>query len=166
MSNKKRNTYNKALKNNFKFDIVPLTIDLLNDKFLNLYNFTMNKVKASDYYYFNTNYFTAITNIKNISLSIVYDKDNNTIGTCILFIYDNYIHYHLSCNNNSNNCITDFLIINIVKELGVNKKIILGCGLKDNDTLSEFKHSLSTHRYSYNIYKNIINEQIYNEINN
>ena len=62
------------------------------------------------------------------------------------------------------NCITDFLLINIVKELGKDKLIILGGGLSENDALSKFKKSLSNITFSYKIYKNIINKDIYDQL--
>ena len=79
-------------------------------------------------------------------------------------MYDSYIHYHLSCNDKSMNCITDFLLISIIKEFGIGKQIILGCGVKENDELSKFKRTLGNKTLIYNIYKNIINEDIYNEL--
>jgi hypothetical protein len=46
-------------------------------------------------------------------------------------------------------------LINIVKELGDDKLIILGCGLKNDDALSKFKKYLSNETFTYTIYKNI-----------
>ena len=62
------------------------------------------------------------------------------------------------------NCITDFLIINILKEIGINKLFILGGGVKEGDNLEKFKKSLSNKTYTYNIYQNILNEDIYNKV--
>ena len=86
------------------------------------------------------------------------------IGSSILFVYKKFIHYHLSCNDNSSNCITDYLLNSIIKELGINKEIILGGGIKDNDSLSDFKKKLCTNNYDYTIYKNILNEEMYDKI--
>jgi hypothetical protein len=166
LNNKKRNMYKKALKNNLVFRVTPLTRDILKSRFIELYNLTMNKVNAKPYYYFNEKYFESLEKINNTYLAEVADSTGNTVGSCILFMYENYIHYHLSCNNNSTNCITDFLLINIVKDFGVGKTVIMGCGVTENDKLSEFKCSLSNKTFTYNIYKNIINDFIYNEITN
>ena len=164
LTKKKRNMFNKALKENLKFKIRSLCDGILNEKFIKLYTFTMNKVNANKYYYFNDNYYKSLEKIQNAYLSEILDHNDNTIGCAIIFIYDKYIHYHLSCNDNSMNCITDFLLINIVKEFGIGKKIILGCGLKDDDELSKFKGPLCNETLRYNIYKNIINQDIYNEL--
>ena len=164
LSNKKRNMYNKALKNNLRFKITSLSSGILNEKFIKLYNFTMNKVNANKYYYFNDNYYNSVEKIQNTYLSEILDQNDNTIGCAIIFMYDSYIHYHLSCNDKSMNCITDFLLISIIKEFGIGKQIILGCGVKENDELSKFKRTLGNKTLIYNIYKNIINEDIYNEL--
>jgi hypothetical protein len=166
LCNKKRNKYNKALKKGLNFKIVSLSNGILNEKFIKLYNFTMNKVNANKYYYFNDEYYKTLEKIQNTYLSEILDQDNNTIGCSIIFMYDSYIHYHLSCNDKSMNCITDFLLISIIKEFGIGKQIILGCGIKENDELSKFKGSLGNEKLIYNIYKNIINEDIYNELSN
>lgn len=164
LSAKKRNMYTKGLRNKLHFRITQLSSDILREKFVDLYNLTMDKVEASRYYYFNYNYYKSLEKIQNTYLSEIIDINDKTIGCAIIFIYDCYIHYHLSCNDNSMNCITDFLLINIVKEFGVGKKVILGCGVKDNDKLSKFKESLANEILPYNIYRNIINEDIYNQL--
>jgi hypothetical protein len=163
---KKRNMYTKSIKKNLKFNIVKLSISSLNDKFLNLYFKNMYRINSKKYYYFNKEYFNELINIANSYLTTVIDENNETIGSAIIFEYSNYIHYHLSCNNNSMNCITDFLIINILKNFGINRLFILGGGLEDNDNLSKYKKSLSNKSFKYNIYKNILNKSIYDEILN
>jgi hypothetical protein len=165
LNSKKRNMFTKALKNNLKFKITKV-IDSSLERFIELYNLTMNKVNATPYYYFNKKYFKSLENIENSYLSEVIDSNNTVIGSSIIFVYDNFVHYHLSCNDDSINCITDYLLINIVKQLGENKLIILGCGLNDNDSLSKFKKSLSNVTFTYTIYKNILNKDIYNLLEN
>lgn len=164
LNTKKRNMFTKALKQNLKFELRKLTYNELKENFMDLYNSTMNKVNAKSYYYFNENYYKSIENIENSYLAEVFDSNNVVIGCSIIFTHENFIHYHLSCNNNSMNCITDFLLINIVKEIGNNKLIILGGGLKDDDALSKFKKSLSNEIFTYTIYKNILDENMYNLI--
>ena len=138
---------------------------MLNKYFRNLYNITMNKVNASKYYFFNNDYYNQIENIKNSKIINIYNDKNEIIGCSILFLFKDFVHYHLSCNNKSSNYITDYLLNYVVKDLGIGNKIILGGGLKDNDSLFNFKKKISTNYYDYTIYKNIINEKIYNKIN-
>ena len=156
--------YNKAFKNNLKFEFISIENSILQDKFVKLYNLNMNKLNASKYYYFNDDYFKSLENIKNNNLILIRNKDNNIIGSSIIFTYNDIIHYHLSCNDKSINCITDFLLITTLKILGINKLFILGGGLKDGDNLSKFKKKLSNKEFQYTIYKNILNKEIYDKL--
>ena len=164
LNSKKRNMYMKAIKNNLSFKIEKLEKSKHMNDFLNLYSLTMDKLNAKKYYYFNKEYFDEISKIDNSYLAIVFDKNNIVIGCSIIFIYENFVHYHLSCNNNSMNCITDYLICNVVKEVALNKLFILGGGLSQSDSLCKFKKSLSNKEFNYKIFKNIINESVYNNI--
>jgi dTDP-4-amino-4,6-dideoxygalactose transaminase len=160
-----RNKIKKAVNLNYTYKILKLTENLLNENFIKLYNLTMDRVNANKYYYFNDFYFNQIEKINNCFIINIYDKDINIIGSSIILKYNNLIHYHLSCNNNSSNCITNYLLNIIIEKFGFENKIILGGGIKENDTLHNFKKNISTDFYNYVIYKNIINEEIYNKIN-
>jgi len=164
LNDKKKNMIKKAIKLNYNYKIVPLKKNMLKDDFLNLYNLTMDKVNSSPYYYFNDNYYEQIENIKHSFLINIYNNEQKVIGSSILFVYKKFIHYHLSCNDNSSNCITDYLSNSVIKELGINTEIIWGGGLKDNDSLFNFKKKLCTNNYDYTIYKNILNEEVYDKI--
>lgn len=161
---KKRNMYKKALRDGFIFELVKINNGTLKNKFADLYDENMKKVNASQYYYFNDNYFNSIEKMSNTYLALCRDTCKTLIGSIIVFVYDSKVHYHLSCNNNSSNCITDFLLINIIKELCVKKIFILGGGIYEGDTLSKFKSKLSNKKFKYTIYKNILNQEIYTEL--
>jgi serine/alanine adding enzyme len=164
LNGNKRNMFRKASKNNLKFEFISIENSILQDKFVKLYNLNMNKLNASKYYYFNDGYFKSLENIKNNYLILIKNKDNDIIGSSIIFIYNDIIHYHLSCNDKSINCITDFLLITTLKIIGINKLFILGGGLKDGDNLSKFKKKLSNKEFQYTIYKNILNQEIYDKL--
>lgn len=164
LSGKKRNMFRKGIKSNFTFELIKIKNNSLENNFIELYNNTMKKVNASKYYFFNKEYFNSIERIDNSFLASCKDISGNIIGASIIYKFEDKVHYHLSCNNNSSNCITDFLLINILKEFGINKLFILGGGLKDGDSLSKFKKRLSNEEYNYTIYKNILNQDIYNEL--
>ena len=159
-----RNKLKKSIKNNYFHKIIDLKPSFINKYFIKLYNITMDKVNASKYYYFNQKYYEQIEHIKNSKLINIYNDKKELIGCSILFLYDNFIHYHLSCNDNSSNYITDYLLNSVIKHIGVNKIFILGGGLKDNDSLHKFKKKISTNGYVYTIYKNVLNEGIYEKI--
>lgn len=164
LNGKKRNMFKKALKNNFSFELIKIQKNILKTYFFFLYNQNMKRVNASQYYFFNNIYFNLLEEINNSYLAIVKDNLNNIIGSSIIYKFNNLIHYHLSCNDYSSNCITDFLLINVLKEIGINKVFILGGGLKDKDSLSKFKKKLSNKKFKYTIYKNILNEEIYEKL--
>lgn len=157
LKSKKRNMYNKALKLNYNFDYIHIKDANLdnNSEFRNMYNKTMHKVNSTSYYYFNDDYYLSLKNIDNSFLTYVKDESNNIIGFTIIFVENKYVHYHLSCNNESNNCIVDFLLFEIIKTFCRNRVFILGCGVNENDKLYNFKKSFSNIEYIYNIYKNI-----------
>ena len=159
-----KNKFRKATKIGLLFDYKTIKEGDLNEIsiFRKLYTSTMNKVNSTKYYYFNNKYFEKLEKLHSI-LTYVKNKDNEIIGSCILILFNGYIHYHLSCNNNSESCITDFLLLNVIKTFGINKKVILGGGITNNDSLSKFKEKLSTHKYKYAIYKNVLNTDIYNK---
>jgi RimJ/RimL family protein N-acetyltransferase len=161
-----KNKFRKAIKLGLLFEYKQLKEGDLNETsiFRKLYTKTMNKVNSTGYYYFNNKYFKELEKL-NAILVYIKNKENEIIGSSILILYNEYIHYHLSCNNNSTSCITDFLLLSIVKKFSVNKKFILGGGIVNNDSLSKFKEKLSTHKYKYIIYKNILNNNIYDHIN-
>lgn len=154
LNSKKRNIYTKAIKNNYQF--VYKNIDyndvIENSIFRNMYNDTMKNVNANSYYYFNENYFKHLASLNNIIFTFVH-KDNVVLGCAIILLDNDFIHYHLSCNNKSDNCITFFLILEIIKKFGKGKYFNLGCGVSNNDSLHKFKKSLSNTTFNYNIYE-------------
>ena len=155
LKSKKRNIYTKGLKLNYTLKYKKLEEDdiINNSEFRKMYNNTMKKVNSIDYYYFNDNYFKNLIYVNNTYITWVEDTDKNKIGFSILFIEDLFIHYHLSCNDQSNNCIIDFMILEIIKVFCKNKIFILGCGIIDGDNLYNFKKSFSNIEFIYNIYK-------------
>ena len=160
----KRNKLKKAIKLKLKYSILKIDKVSLEKKFIPMYNKTMTYINAKKYFYFNKCYYNKLTNLNKTYLAQVSNDNNIIIGLSIIFEYNNFIHYHLSCNDRSSNCITDFLLINTLKTIGINKTFILGCGLTDMDNLYNFKKKLSNQQYDYNIYKNIINPEIYNKL--
>lgn len=154
-----RNAINKAIKNNLKFTI---NMDIDNFKFI--YEDTMKHLNSNKYYYFNESYYK---NLNNYFIANVY-YDNILCASCIIFKYNNFLHYHIGgslleyrkygCNN--------FLHYKVSKYAAENnyQYYILGCGLKDGDSLSKFKKKLSNKEFNYIIYKNILNKEIYDKL--
>jgi hypothetical protein len=138
------------------------------DNFTNIYNITMTGLNASKYYYFNEDYYKSLGNLKkNIFFVNVY-LDEKLIASCIIFKYNNLMHYHLggSLLEYRKLRINNFLHCNNIKFCIENKYNLyyLGGGLKDNDSLFNFKEKISDNSNNYIIYKNILNGEIYDKI--
>ncbi len=155
----------KAINNELIFKLEDF--DCINN-FIEIYNETMKNLKAKSYYFFSKNYYEKLKKINNnIKFANVY-KNNTLIASCMIFFYKKYINYHIGgskidyriygCNN--------FLHYNVINYGIQNKYKIyhLGAGIKEEDSLSYFKKSISNINFNYTIYKNIINENIYNEL--
>ena len=159
--------YNIACKNNLKFEILDFNKDTLNE-FIKIYNFTMNKLNATDYYYFNDGYYNSLLKMKDNILLATIKKDDKIISSSIIFKYGNFLHYHIggSFLEDRNIRPNNFLHCNII-QYGIENNYNmyhLGGGLKDNDNLYIFKDKIGDIKYNYVIYKNIINKEIYKKI--
>lgn len=165
LSHSIKNKYTQLFTNCISYEISKLTTTNL-EYFYNLYIDNMKRINANEYYYFNNMYFTKLKELNDTYMVSIFDQNKCVIGCAIIIIYNNYVHYHLSCNNNSINSITDFLLINVIKDLCINNKFILGGGLTNDDGLSKFKKKFSNKEYKYNIYTNILNTNIYNKLCN
>ena len=141
--------------------------DLLK-KFLKIYNKTMENLNANHYYYFNKNYYNKLLDLnQHIKIANVYYNDI-LIASCMIFIFGDYINYHIggSLLEYRHLYPNNFLHCKVI-EYGINnhfKYYHLGGGLKNNDNLYKFKLKISDIIFDYNIYKNILNEKVYNNI--
>lgn len=170
----KRNKITKSIKLGFfykVFNIEKNTLTVLEpiwDRFKILYHNTMDSVNASDYYYFNDEYFDSFMKFKNAYLFVIYNNEEIEIGYSIVMKSYHHAHYHLSCSDKSESCISEYILYSIMNEFCLSsekKELILGGGLKDNDSLYIFKDRISNRSYDYIMYKNILNDDIYNKIN-
>jgi len=170
-SKNNKRTINKAMKNNLLFKLEDYDYEnniICIENFIDIYNETMKNLDAKKYYFFNIEYYKRLNKIKNhIKIANVF-KENILIASCIIFIYDEYMNYHIGGSKMEyrNYGPNNFLHYNVIKYgIDKNKKIYhLGGGLSENDSLSYFKDSLSDTHFNYIIYKNIINEDKYNKI--
>jgi len=162
-SKSNRRMIKKAIKNNLRFEIMDYNNSNL-EKFKVVYNTTMKNLNSIKYYYFNEDYYK---NLNNCFLACVF-AENILCASCIIFKYKNLLHYHiggslleyrqLGCNNFLHNNVINYGIENNFK------LYVLGGGLKDGDSLSKFKTKLSNKVFDYTIYKNILNEEIYEKL--
>jgi lipid II:glycine glycyltransferase (peptidoglycan interpeptide bridge formation enzyme) len=168
VSSKNRNTIKKATNNGLTF--VRDTDFTYLDKFIALYNRTMQKVGADDFYIFENEYYERFrNNVKDSFLGVVLHNDVVVSGA-MFFYSKEYGHYHLSGSN------PEFLYLNpnnfmlweaakALKELGV-KYFHLGGGSTgdENNSLLEFKSRFSKNRFTFHIGKTMFDQQVYDAL--
>lgn len=95
IESKCRNMIRKAEKNNVCI-VLEDDIKTIED-FKKIYNSTMDRNKASEYYYFNDNFFPDIINYlgKNVFIANAYYEDK-IIASSLIMRYGKYLHYHFS----------------------------------------------------------------------
>jgi serine/alanine adding enzyme len=168
LSTKNRSTIKKAISKGLRFE-ADYSFKYL-DSFMGLYNNTMHKLGADDFFVFDRKYYTDwIKNIPNSFLGVVLYEDQ-VISAAIFFYTDVFGHYHLAGSDteylslNPNN----FMVWEAAKEL---KKIGIqylhlgggSNGAADNSLLS-FKSRFSPMRFDFNIGKMIFNSEIYDKV--
>ena len=139
-------------------------------EFIRLYDATMDKLDAADFYYFKQQYYEEfVKTIPNSFLGVVLCVDR--VVSAAIFMYEGgYGHYHLSGSDvtalklSPNN----FMLWNAALELkrrGV-KVLHLGGGTTsaEDDSLFCFKSRFSKHTYQFCLGKLIFNEQLYQNI--
>lgn len=160
IKSKNRNMIRKAKKNE-------LTVEISYDykEFKNIYHKTMNKVKASEYYYFNEKYYSQMKSNNYILLNV--KKDNMVIASSIFMCFNDYFHYHLSgslkeyLHYSPNNLMLWEAIVLACKK---NAKLFhFGGGLSNtlDDNLFKFKSGFSNYTAGFYIGKRIHNNEVY-----
>lgn len=141
------------------------------EEFKKLYNSTMSRLNADDFYYFNDEYYKNFAEYFNGKSYIGLVKKENEVISAALFMYENnYGHYHLAGSNReytklgSNN----FLFWNVACEMHKNgvKDFHLGGGTNgdEENSLYKFKCTFSPNTKQFSIGKIIFNKNAYDEI--
>lgn len=114
------------------------------DSFIDIYNSTMDGHDADEYYYFDSNYYTFLTEKMSNNMEIFYSYlGDKIIGASIVFYNGKYMHYHLSGSYREYRqyASTNLLLYEAAKwanQLGI-EKFHLGGGLTKDDSLFKFK---------------------------
>ena len=141
-----RNMIRKAAKKGVTVEVDEECVHL--DDFIRLYYATMDKNSASEYYYFDKNYFEQLKAIPDNKLILINAYAERKIIASAMFMYsDKYLHYHLSSTDPgfysyaANNIILS-TAIDYGRERGL-KWLHLGGGLSssEKDNLFRFKRS-------------------------
>ncbi|MDR7239980.1 lipid II:glycine glycyltransferase FemX [Neobacillus drentensis] len=170
-SSNKRNI-NKAVKNNLTCFGADNSLDNIK-LFMDLYNETMDRNNAANYYYFTENYF--LKQVKKTDICNTYllftELNNEIIAGVMVFIGEGFAHYHLGASKTTfldlkpNNLLFDFMI-EFCKSKGANT-LHLGGGYQEGDGLFRFKSSFTNqNNYEYYIGKKVHDFNKYHEIIN
>ncbi|WP_022941185.1 GNAT family N-acetyltransferase [Psychromonas hadalis] len=118
------------------------------DDFCKLYELTMKKNNASEFYFFQKEYFNQLNNVSGVELLSV-ELDGETVSTGFFMHGKEIAHYHLSANNsdllreNGNYALLDYAFEN-AKEKGCRWMMLGGGRTSDeNDSLFKFKTKFS-----------------------
>lgn len=165
-----RKTTRRALREGVTFEVI--TEPESAQEFLNIYYSTMDRNNASDYYYFEEDYFNQT--IKYFKKNIILVKaiyQEKTIAMGFYFKYKNIIHSHLSGTLNDYLNLSPAYIIKYAttlwgKENGYHL-IHHGGGTTndENDGLYKFKHKFGQNtKFDFSIGKKIWDPTIYSEL--
>lgn len=165
-----RKNIRRALRDGITFKVEENPTNI--DEFLIIYNSTMDRNDANEYYYFGKKYFNnMIDKFKNnvILVSAIYD--NKIIAAGLYFVFDEMIHIHLSGTLNEYLELSPAYILRYAvtlwgKENGY-KLIHHGGGTSnsEDDSLLGFKKRFAKNtEFDFYIGKKIWNNEIYNEL--
>lgn len=166
---KNRNVIRKAIKSGV--EIYWGRSPELFDKFIKMYDQTMDRDSARDYYYFNKDFYNSILNDLKYNAMIFYAMyENEIISMSIILYSNNQLHYHLSASNREFQRLapTNLLLYEVAKwgfENGYNT-FHLGGGLgASEDNLYKFKKAFNRYEdTNFFIGKKIFNKKIYNDL--
>ena len=166
MDSKNRNMVRKAQKNGVT--IVKKNINEL-EEFILMYNETMEKNGADDYYIFGENYFDSLNTMDNNAFVLYAIYEGNPISGSIMFYNDRYMHYHLSGSHTEYRNIPagNLLLYEaacMAGEMGI-KQFHLGGGMKPDDSLFGFKKQFNKNgRASFVVGRTIFDRDKYIEL--
>jgi len=131
----------------------------------------MKKKEASNFYFFDDNYFSMLFKIKNVYLFDVYNLESSPINSAIFFLSGDIAHYHLSAydenfmNLNGSYFLLD-KVMDIAKELGC-KYLMLGGGRTNlpDDSLLQFKKKFSDGCLKFYICGKVFNREKFAKYN-
>ena len=168
LTSKNRSTIKKAIASGLSFE-ADYSFKYL-DNFISLYNSTMTKLGADDFFVFDRDYYKDwIATIPNSFLGVVI-HDNRIIAAAIFFYSENFGHYHLAGSDpeylslNPNN----FMLWEAAKELRKKELQLFHLGGGSNgspdNSLLGFKSRFSPLRFDFNIGKMVFNSEKYHRI--
>lgn len=168
--NKRLKTYLNKSRNSCSIRKASTQKDV--QKFVDIYYENMDRVNASDQYYFDKDYFFNLLNCEEIGaeiLLVVFNETQEIVAGAMYMKHKNIVQYHLSGVK------TDYLFLNCTKLLIDEMRILssnqnleffnLGGGLGNKkDSLFDFKSSFSKDFKAFKLWKYVVNSPIYNSL--
>lgn len=141
------------------------------DRFIDIYYETMDRVKASPYYYFSKEYFHSFLSQTYFRNKLLVAKfEDKIIAGAIFTITDKIMQYHLAGTTEEFIKVTPMkLILDEARLLGNNLSMDYlhlggGVGGSDDDSLFRFKSGFSKLSCQFSVWKYIFNEKVYNQL--
>lgn len=165
-----RKTIRRALRENLSFRVTEKPNDI--SSFKEVYYSTMDRNKASDYYYFDDNYFEqCLESFRNNIILVEVLLDERVIAAGFYFVYKDIIHAHLSGTLNeylkySPAYILKYATVLWAKENNV-RVIHYGGGTtnEETDSLYQFKKKFGRNtEFDFYIGKKIWNKKAYGQL--
>lgn len=140
------------------------------ERFIEVYTETMHLLDASDFYFFDREYFHNLKeNLDNSLKLIVVKLNNSVIGASLFMLHNNIIQYHLSGTiSEGRGYQPSKLILNYMIQWGVEnnyKYLHLGGGVgSEKDHLYEFKKRFSATEFEFCTVRMITNKDMYTDL--
>ena len=168
-TSKNRNSIRKAIKNGIK--IYNGRFPAIYQQFRDIYNRTMDKDNAEDYYYFSEEFYMSVLEDLPHNAQVFWaEKDGQTIAASIMLNANGRMNYHLSGSRMEYNAIapTNLLLYEASLWGCANgyKTLNLGGGLgSGEDSLFKFKRAFNKGElYSFYIGRKVFDETMYHEL--
>ncbi len=168
-SNSTRRNVRLAVKRGVRVEKKHLTEATLRD-FTDIYYQTMDRVNATQYYYFPAEYFERLSSLGEgfISLYVATDRSGSPLSAALFLHSPRHAHYHLSGtlagarNLYSNN----LLLHTVVNDMRTEGRyyLHLGGASPSQRALLEFKRGFSSRSVSYCVGQRICNREVYDGI--
>ena len=166
MDSKNRNMVRKAIKNGVtivKRDITDI------DEFVQMYNETMKKHGADEYYTFGHEYFDYLSEMGDNACLFYAMYDGISISSAIIYYNEQYAHYHLSGSHTAYRKYSPSNLLLYEIACWANKKGIkrfhLGGGMEPDDSLFGFKKQFNKNgRAPFVVGRTIFNRDHYDNL--
>lgn len=164
MDSKNRNMVRKAIKSGVS--IKRCSIEEYND-FVSIYDETMDKVSADQYYYFSRDYFEEQSSLKDHSCIFYAIMDGRPIAGAIMYYNEQFMHYHLAGTRTEfrKYSPSNLLLYEAAcwaSERGI-KQFHLGGGIVEDDNLFGFKKQFNKNgRLPFYVGRTIFDDNLYN----